>query len=79
MAIPPTGASGTPTPPQNTPRAKAGEAVAAVPLESTPTANTTAALNQASNAASNPAGGAALTQAQADTAQVILKGPNTAT
>ncbi len=71
MEIPATGSSGTPAKPNTTARAKPGEATAAPAQPESPTAGS---LNQA-NAASNPAAGAGLTQAQADTAKVILKGP----
>ncbi|MBT9586702.1 hypothetical protein IV102_25390 [bacterium] len=75
MEIPAAGSARSASNPSPAARAKSGDQAAqSTPTDSSTAAGTTSALQQ-SVAASNPSAAAALTQQQADTAQVILKGP----
>lgn len=75
MEIPAAGSARSNSTPSPATRAKTGDQAAPnTPTDSPTAAGTTSALQQ-SAATSNPSAAAALTQQQADTAQVILKGP----
>ena len=73
MAIPPTGSSHPTSSPAASARTKNDEAAPLASQADSPTVATTSALQQTA-AASNPAAAANLTQTQAETARVILKG-----
>ena len=73
MAIPPTGSAHSASNPVSSARVKTDESAPLTSQTDSPTVATTSALQQTS-AASNPGAAANLTQTQAETARVILKG-----